>query len=84
MIFSFKCKDTEKIFNREYSKKFPNNLQRIALRKLRMLHRASVLKDLTVPPGNYLEKLRGDRIGQYSRSSSAVSLVKEAGGSLPF
>ena len=41
-------------------------MQRIALRKLRMLHRAVSITDLRVPPGNRLEKLRGDREGQYS------------------
>lgn len=44
----------------------PANLQRVALRKLRMLHRARSLDDLRVPPGNRLEALRGDRKGQHS------------------
>jgi toxin HigB-1 len=42
------------------------NLQRVALRKLRMLNRAQTLQDLRVPPGNRLERLTGDRAGQYS------------------
>lgn len=66
MIRSFKCKETEKIFNRYYSKKFPNDIQRVALRKLRMLNRAQALQDLRVPPGNRLEELKGDRKGQCS------------------
>ena len=66
MIRSFKCKETEKIFNRYYSKKFPNDMQRVALRKLRMLNRAQALQDLRVPPGNRLEELKGNRKGQYS------------------
>jgi len=66
MIRSFKCKETEKIFNRLFSKKFPNNIQRVALRKLRMLNRAIVINDLKVPPANRLELLKGKRKGQYS------------------
>ena len=66
MIKSFKCKETNKIFNREYSKKLPTNIQRIAFKKLRMLNRAYILDDLKMPPGNKLELLRGDRKGQYS------------------
>ena len=66
MIKSFKCKETEKIFKRMHSKRFPVQIQRIALRKLRMLNRATIVNDLKVPPGNRLEKLRGDRVGQMS------------------
>ena len=66
MIRSFKCKDTEKIFNRIYSKKFPNDIQRSALKKLRMINRAQNIQDLRVLPGNRLEELKGNRKGQYS------------------
>ena len=66
MIGSFKSKETEKIFNRTFSRKFPQDIQRVTLRKLRMLNRAKTLKDLSVPPGNRLETLHGDREGQYS------------------
>ncbi len=66
MIRSFKCKETEKIFNRNYSKKIPTDIQRAALRKLRMLNRAQNLQDLKMPPGNRLEELKGSREGQYS------------------
>lgn len=66
MIQSFKCKDTEKIFKRIFSKKFPNNIQQVALRKLRMLNRATILNDLKIPPFNRLEVLKGNRKGQYS------------------
>lgn len=66
MIKSFKCKDTESIFRRSRSKKFPTDLQRKMLMKLQMLNRAVVLKDLSIPPGNMLERLKGDREGQYS------------------
>jgi toxin HigB-1 len=66
MIQSFKCKETEKLFNREYSRKLPSSIQRIAFRKLRMLHRSSSVDDLRVPPGNRLEVLSGNRKGQRS------------------
>jgi proteic killer suppression protein len=66
MIRSFKSKETEKIFNRQRSAKLPQDIQQLALRKLRMLNRAMNLQDLQVPPANRLEKLRGDRAGQYS------------------
>jgi proteic killer suppression protein len=66
MIQSYKCKETEKIFHRQYSKNIPNDIQRPALRKLRMLNRASALRDLAVPPGNRLEPLHGNRKGQHS------------------
>ena len=66
MIQSFACADTERLFRRERPKRFPKRLHRVALRKLRMLHRATSLKDLRVPPGNRLESLKGNRKGQYS------------------
>jgi proteic killer suppression protein len=66
MIKSFKCKETNKIFNRTFSKKLPNDIQKIAFRKLRMINRANKINDLKVPPGNRLELLHGDREGQYS------------------
>jgi proteic killer suppression protein len=56
----------KKIFGRYYSKKFPNDVQRIALRKLRILNRAADLIDLRVPPGNRLESLKGKKKGQHS------------------
>ncbi len=66
MIKSFKCKETDKIFNRSFSRKLPQDIQRTALRKLRMLNRAIKLNDLKVPPSNHLEALHGNRKGQYS------------------
>ena len=66
MIKTFKCKETEKIFCREYSKKLPHNIQKVAFRKLRMINRSKTLIDLKVPPANRLEKLTGQRKGQYS------------------
>ena len=66
MIKSFKCKETEKIWNEQFSKKLPHDIQKRALQKLRMLHIASILDDLKIPPSNCLEILTGDRQGQYS------------------
>ena len=66
MIRSFANRETERLFTRERVKKIPANIQRVALRKLRMLHRAINLKDLRIPPANRLEALKGNRKGQYS------------------
>ena len=66
MIQSFNDKETEKIFKRFHSRRYPKSIQRIAFRKLRMINRATGINDLRVPPVNRLEKLRGDRSGQYS------------------
>ena len=66
MIRTFKDKETERIFARQRSRRLPQDMQQIALRKLRMLNRATTLNDLRVPPANRLEKLSGDRMGQYS------------------
>jgi len=66
MIRDFRCKETEKIFNRQFSRKFPADIQRTALRKLALLDAAELLGDLKIPPSNRLEKLTGDRKGQYS------------------
>jgi proteic killer suppression protein len=66
VIKSFKDKETEKIYHRRFSKKYSPDIQRIALRKLRMLNNSQNLQDLRSPPGNRLEKPRGARAGQYS------------------
>jgi addiction module HigA family antidote len=66
MIESFKSKETEKIFARQFSKKLPTDIQQTAFRKLRMLNRSSTIDDLRVPPANRLEALSGNRKGQYS------------------
>jgi proteic killer suppression protein len=66
MLKSFKDKDAERLFTREPSRKLSSEIQRIGLRKLRMLNRAKTLDDLRIPPGNRLEALQGDRRGQYS------------------
>ena len=66
MIKSFVCKETEKIWAGEVSRRLPRDIQEIARRKLRMLNNARVLEDLRVPPANRLEALKGKRSGQYS------------------
>jgi proteic killer suppression protein len=66
MIKDFRDKDAERLFNREPSRKLTPEIQRSALRKLRMLNQAKNLEDLRVPPGNRLEALKGDRLGKYS------------------
>lgn len=66
MIQNFKDKEAQKIFERQRSRKLPSEIQQVALRKLRMLNRAETLQDLRVPPANCLERLVGDRVGQYS------------------
>ncbi len=66
MIRSFADKQTEAIFNREPVKRFSLEVQHKAHRKLLLLEAADLLADLLVPPGNRLEKLVGDRAGQYS------------------
>ena len=65
MIRSFRCKDTERLFQRESVKRF-KAIEAVARRKLRMLQSALALRDLQVPPGNRLEALKGDRKGQHS------------------
>jgi proteic killer suppression protein len=66
MIRSFGNKETEKIWYGEYSKKYPSDIQPVARRKLRMIHNAQDIDDLRVPPGNRLEKLKGDLEGFWS------------------
>lgn len=66
MIKSFRDRDTEQIFNRRRVRRLGTDVQKAALRKLRMLDAATSIDDLRVPPGNRLERLRGDRAGQHS------------------
>ena len=65
MIRSFADRDTERLARRERVRRFVQ-IERVALRKLRMIEAAEVLEDLRVPPGNRLEALKGDRAGQHS------------------
>lgn len=66
MIKSFADRDTERLFHRGSVRRFPADLRRVMLRKLIIVDAAESLEDLRSPPGNRLEKLRGDRAGQYS------------------
>jgi len=66
MIKSFRDKETEKIFNRLFSRKLPQNIQHIARRKLVILDAAPELNALRIPPGNKLESLKRERKDQHS------------------
>lgn len=66
MILSFKDEEARKIFERQESTKLPADIHKKAYRKLALLHSAKEVKDLQSLPGNQLEKLKGDRAGQYS------------------
>jgi addiction module HigA family antidote len=66
MIKSFADKETEKVFQRLFSRRLPPGIQAIARRKLEILDAAEALSDLGVPPSNRLEKLSGDRQNQHN------------------
>lgn len=66
MIKSFGCKETEKLFGGRFSAKLPRDVQRRAILKLNILHAASKLDTLRVPPSNHLEALKGNRARQHS------------------
>ena len=66
MIKSFRDRETEKVFNREMSRRLPWDVLRTAQRKLAILDAADSIEDLRIPPGNRLEKLSGNRTGQHS------------------
>ena len=66
MIISFGDKETEKVWDGEFSKKLPNDIQQIGRRKLRMINNSQDIKDLMIPPSNRLEKLKGKLKGFYS------------------
>lgn len=66
MIKSIYDSETEKIWEQEYSKKIPEDVQERGRQKLVQVHSAEKLTDLRTPPGNQLEKLTGDREGQWS------------------
>lgn len=66
MIKSFRDRDAERLFGRQAVRKYGKDVQKVGLRRLRILDAATSLEDLRVPPGNRLERLRGDRAGQYS------------------
>lgn len=66
MIQSFRCKETELIWQGKGSRKLPTNIQRTALRKLMLVNTTEKLNDLRVPYANHLEALKGKRAGQHS------------------
>ena len=66
MIVSFDSKETELVWRGEFSRRLPQDIQKTALRKLRMLNNATRLEDLRVPPSNHLGALKRDRAGQHS------------------
>lgn len=66
MIKTFKDAETKRIYERVRSRKLPADIQQAALRKLRMINNSANINDLRVPPANRLEKLSGNREGQYS------------------
>lgn len=66
MIKSFADRETEKLFRGHKSKAVPERVRERAESKLRVLNAATNIEDLRVPPGNHLEKLRGDREGEWS------------------
>jgi toxin HigB-1 len=66
MLKSFAGKETERVWRGLRSRLLPSDIQQIARRKLRMINNAQNINDLRVPPGNRLEALKGDRVGQSS------------------
>ena len=86
MIKTFKCKETEKIFNGKFSKKLPHDIQGRALIKLHSLDIAEDIKDLLIPPSNKLEQLESivneyiknnHKILIFSSFKTALNIVKE-------
>jgi len=66
MIRSFASQETEFLFGKRKTRSIPPNIQRVALRKLAQIHAVTELNQLSIPPGNRLEALKGDRKGQHS------------------
>ena len=66
MIKTLRDRDTERVFERKRVKRFSLSLQKLAQRKLDLIDGADLIDDLRTPPGNRLEKLSGNRKGQYS------------------
>jgi toxin HigB-1 len=66
MIRSFVCAETRLVFEGKVSRKLAQQMQKTALRKLMQLDAVMSINDLRVPPGNHLEALAGDRVGQHS------------------
>jgi len=66
VIKSFRDKQTERVWKREYTKRLPRDIQERSLMKLQQLNAAGDLKDLSIPTSNQLEALKGNRKGEYS------------------
>lgn len=66
MIRSFRCRETEKIYRREFTRKFPTDIHERAFMKLNAIDAAVSVQDLRLPPSNRLEALKGNRKGQWS------------------
>jgi len=66
MIVSFRDADTKRLWETGKSRRIPASLRTVAWKKLAILNAAVELKNLTVPPGNFLEALTKDRSGQHS------------------
>jgi proteic killer suppression protein len=66
VIKTFNDDETQKIYQRQRSRKLPSDIQQVALRKLRMINNSVTINDLRIPPANRLEKLSGNRVGQWS------------------
>lgn len=66
MLRSFKDRHSEAIWNRQFTKRLSHSVAKLAYRKLTMIHAATTLEDLRVPPANRLEALKGDRTGQHA------------------
>jgi proteic killer suppression protein len=66
MIRSFADREAEALFRGRFARRLAQDMQRVAQRKLRLIHQATRLTDLAAPPGNRLEALRGNRAGQHS------------------
>ena len=83
VIRSVRNKDAEAIWQRRYVKRISPELSRLAYNKLALIDAAGTINDLRVPPGNRLEKLSGDRAGQYSvrvNDQWRISFTWSAGG----
>jgi toxin HigB-1 len=65
MIRSFRCSETQRLFETGKCRRF-SSIARVALRKLDQLDNVTLLRSLALPPGNHLEALKGDRLGQFS------------------
>ena len=66
MIKNFACNETERIFNRKFSRKLPESIQQRAKMRLDRIDASVVIEDLRQPPSHHLEALKGDRAGQHS------------------